>query len=229
MKAACSGVESGCLGFGDVQTVNAGAALERLVRPRVYGIIFPGLVKEGVVDSTPVKMTASLFEVDGQPLTSDTLTQLHCKPLSWEGETVCVHGWQSKGGLHTRKVGGGPVSTALDNYRKQGDTLKTVDDTQFGGIAFKAQVGLCTVAAALRSTLGMQLPSMKVLPGMVVITTTKCKVEALAAETEVPVEEYLRNAFDLEEWTDPVKFKLITGTEWVLESLEYPLSRSSLL
>lgn len=175
---------------GDVTDVNAGNALEELVRNNVFkgacinehALLFrPDAIL--VIENKTMYLYTNSVKTR---FTVEILKSLNLKHISWRKE----HGldgfcfeedasspdswfldlWQCKGGRHDVKIGGGnnSMNTALANYKKN-RFLKDVGDQQITEIVLKAQVGICLIVVAMRSA----IPGVIIKPRRLVITTTK--------------------------------------------------------
>jgi len=181
--------------------VNAGNALERLVRGRVLSLICPA-----VLDPTPpvweVCITAwgalaarRLGTPDWEPLTLATVQTLDSQLLLWHRETGLdglvlqrvsetggdwvLRGWQCKGGHASVDITGGRLETSTAHFVTTG-SVSTLNDSSLHGILVKAQVGMCKVIAAWLATFSTP-DGPTLLPASLTITTTKRTVRARLA------------------------------------------------
>jgi hypothetical protein len=169
-----------------VTDVNAGIALERLVRPQIGRLmqvhstrcdITIRIGTSGALEWRPD--TAAHFEVIRD------LRQVSGVLLKWISETGLdgvlldpslgprcnLHGWQNKGGRGNVSFGGGDLSTALSGA----SGLLTVGnvggvvDSRINGVVVKAMAGFCKLVNALH----IALPAIDVVPATLLVTTTK--------------------------------------------------------
>lgn len=182
-----------------VVDVNAGYALESLIRPRV-GLLFQ--VPCDNFNHTTIKIVDDnqmRYRLRGNDnswaewanVTIDTIDSLCNQMLIWHGETgldgvvfrkivdgkkTCykIDGWQCKGGRYNVTISGGDMQTSIKNWKEAGHQVSVLDDTTLHGILVKAQIGLCKLGNALCYSLGVGGGDKKnIHVGELLITTTK--------------------------------------------------------
>jgi len=191
---------------GGVTDVNAGNALEDLVREGVYKGAGINDYAEFSSDATLTIANDKLCLIksgnNAVPVTVALMESINLKHVSWRKEHgldgVCFEKdttsdnswhldmWQCKGGRWDVEIGGGnkSMSTALQNFEKK-HQLQDVGDKQITEIVLKAEVGICLLVKALRAA----IPGVIVKPRKLIITTTK-KCSSSCLETA----EFWRNA-----------------------------------
>jgi len=181
----------------DLTHVNAGNALEQLVRPRIRDLILPTAAVRPSFTGRRIAIEAGQLLVSTaagggamQRLSPALLARLDGILLVWKREIGLdgvvlrrvradawqLYGWQSKGGHRDVSIGGGKLSTSVDKYVEDG-TVGGLDDAYIHGILVKAQVGMCKLLAAWHAT----LPGTSLLPAGLTLTTTK-KAELARSE-----------------------------------------------
>jgi hypothetical protein len=170
-----------------VADVNAGTALERLVRPRIGWLMQTHCTRSNIVirigasgalewrsDSmSAFEVVSDIRQISGVLLTWTSETGLDgvlLDPATF-GTTYYLHGWQNKGGRGNISFGGGNLSTALTG--SSGlltiGNVGRVDDSRINGVVVKATAGFCKLVNALC----IALPAVVVLPASILVTTTK--------------------------------------------------------
>jgi hypothetical protein len=180
----------------DLAHVNAGNALEQLIRPRVRDLILPGAAARPSFTGRCITISGDHLKVSPtgsgamQILSVELLDELEGTLLVWKREAGLygvvlrrirsdrwvLYGWQSKGGQLESTIGGGQLSTSISRYVEDG-TVGGLDDSYLHGILVKAQVGMCQLLTAWHAT----LPGISLLPGGLTLTTTK-KADLAKAE-----------------------------------------------
>lgn len=238
----------------DAEFINAGLALEELMRPRISALM-PLAVKTNC--SRYITLTDGLLNIGEvgnnglEEVTFDSLVTLSDHTWRWNKEVgldavqfailrkadhtivVTIHGWQCKGGRVNSKLTHGNWASEVKRIVKLGDDY-TVDSTPYTVVGFqsKAGVGLLRLAGAL-----LRIDDrIRVAFGKLVLTCTPkaaATISGIRATEEVDLTPLLQTIDCGVELAShgrlqqpcTLEWQIYLGDEWVRDCLEPELVR----
>eukprot|EP00981_Chlorochromonas_danica_P005075 scaffold1034_cov175-Ochromonas_danica.AAC.1 len=228
----------------EVININAGSALESLVRGKVFSLIGENWAKKGeaTIELDNNSLQFKIIACESPSLSDKSLpvdiSSIDClKPffgiaLKWRNEigldawtiaqndhhhdeaTYELIGWQCKGGRYNVRVTPGVEATMVKNYCDHQD-LSKVDASTIAGISVKAQVGFLKLIAALEKI------SLRVTKIRLLLTTTKTVTPSSMSICELAFSsDLVKTVLGKKRKLPKIQLTIISGSSWITDCVD---------